>query len=125
MEAASQRYGFAALPFSPSALRSLETAEWPGNIRQLEHAVEAAVIRANGERASQIERSHVFPKRLRPGLDAPQAPTFQEATRAFQRDLLATTLDETGWNISKAAERLDIARSHVYTLIRAFGLVRH
>jgi len=124
VEVASQNYGFAALPFSPSALRSIETAEWPGNVRQLEHAVEAAVIRANGERATQIERSHVFPKRMRPEQDAPQPLTFQEATRSFQRDLLARTLDEVGWNISKAADRLDIARSHVYTLIRAFGLTR-
>jgi Nif-specific regulatory protein len=121
---AAQRHGLSSLPFSPSALRAIETAEWPGNVRQLEHAIEAALIRANGERATQIERAHVFPKKLRTGPDAPQPPTFQEATRHFQRDLLASTLEQCGWNISKAAERLDIARSHVYTLMRAFGLVR-
>ena len=34
------------------------------------------------------------------------------------------TLQETGWNIVEAARRLDLARSHVYNLIRAFGLER-
>ena len=50
--------------------------------------------------------------------------TFQEATRHFQRDLLQRTLDETGWNVTEAARRLDLARSHVYNLIRAFGFER-
>jgi Nif-specific regulatory protein len=121
---ASQRYGFAALPLSPGALHSIETAEWPGNVRQLEHAVEAAVIRANGGSATQIERSHLFPKRLDPDQDAQVPPTFQEATQRFQRDLVSRTLDESGWNVTLAAERLDIARSHLYKLIRAFGLAR-
>jgi len=50
--------------------------------------------------------------------------SFQEGTRRFQRDLLCRTLDETDWNITETARRLDLARSHVYNLIRAFGLMR-
>ena len=38
--------------------------------------------------------------------------------------LLRTTLAETSWNIAETARRLDLARSHVYNLIRAFGLER-
>ena len=49
---------------------------------------------------------------------------FQEATRRFQRDLLARTLDETGWNVAATARRLDLARSHVYNLIKAYDLAR-
>ena len=50
--------------------------------------------------------------------------SLQEATRQFQREFVKKTLDETGWNITEAARLLDIARSHVYNLIRAFGLER-
>ena len=50
--------------------------------------------------------------------------SFQEATRQFQRHLLLETLQETGWNIVDTARRLDLARSHIYNLIRAFGLER-
>jgi len=50
--------------------------------------------------------------------------TFQEETRRFQARLLRETLENTGWNIAETARRLDLARSHVYTLIRAFGLER-
>jgi transcriptional regulator of acetoin/glycerol metabolism len=38
---------------------------------------------------------------------------------------LRTTLEENGWNVVDAARRLDLARSHVYNLIHAFGLERN
>ena len=108
---------------SPGAVRALEAAEWPGNIRQIDHVVQAAVIRAAGEGVAHVERSHLFP-----GTDLPDAPagpeTFQEATRRFQKELVRSVLDETQWNVVETARRLDLARSHVYNLIRAFGLER-
>lgn len=52
------------------------------------------------------------------------APTFQQATSQFQRRFVEKTLLETGWNVSEAARRLGLARSHVYNLIRTFGLKR-
>jgi len=125
---ASQSHRLPRLPISPAALRALQNAPWPGNVRQLEHAIEAAVIRATGERADQIERPHVFPEAApshRGVAERERGPlTFQEATRRFQAEYLATTLDEAGWNVSEAARRLDLARSHVYSLIRAFELER-
>jgi Nif-specific regulatory protein len=124
---ASQSHRLPRLRISPAALRALENAPWPGNVRQLEHAIEAAVIRATGERADQIELQHVFPEAAAAtrGSSDPNRPlTFQEATRRFQADYLATMLAETGWNVSEAARRLDLARSHVYSLIRAFDLER-
>jgi Nif-specific regulatory protein len=33
-------------------------------------------------------------------------------------------LEETGWNIQETADQLDITRSHVYNLIKAYGLKR-
>ena len=51
-------------------------------------------------------------------------PTFQEATRRFQIQILRENLEASEWNVSEVARRLDLARSHVYNLIRAFGLER-
>jgi DNA-binding NtrC family response regulator len=50
--------------------------------------------------------------------------TFQEATRRFQAQLLRTTLESTGWNVGETARRLELARSHVYALIRGFEIER-
>ena len=111
------------LELSPGAVRAVLAAEWPGNVRQLENHLEAAAVRASGDRARQIEARHVFPDLEAEPADA-RALTFQEATRRFQCDLLERTLDEAQWNVSEAARRLDLARSHVYNLIDAFGLKR-
>jgi Nif-specific regulatory protein len=121
---ACARHGLATVTLSKGALRAAESAEWPGNVRQLAHAVEAATIRAAGEGARQVEQSHLFPDSVRPEIGAPPALTFQEATRRFQARLLRETLEDAGWNIMEVARRLDLARSHVYNLIRAFGLAR-
>ena len=122
---ACERHGLAVMAPSARALRALEAAEWPGNLRQLAHALEAAVIRAAGEQAARVESHHVFPALDGDDTDdAPDALTFQEATRRFQRTLVRRTLEETGWNVTEAARRLDLARSHLYNLIGAFRLDR-
>jgi Nif-specific regulatory protein len=116
-----------ALPrvtLSREAVRALESAEWPGNVRQLAHAVEAAAIRAAGEGLQRIERTQLFPENRFEVEDAGEPLTFQEATRRFHARLLTAALEDSGWNVMEVARRLDLARSHVYTLIRAFGLTR-
>jgi Nif-specific regulatory protein len=115
---------FARLSFSPAALRAALAAEWPGNVRQLAHAVEAAAIRAAGAGALQVEREHLFPELRSSAGGQLHTVTFQQATREFQEQLLRQTLKETRWNILQTAEQLDLARSHVYNLIRTFGLDR-
>lgn len=115
-------HGVAPLPISPRALRAAEAADWPGNVRQLENAVEAAVIRAAAEQSTRLEHHHLFVEESAPPAEAPE--TFQSATRRFQGQLVLRTLQETNWNIVEAARRLDVTRSHVYNLIRAHGLER-
>jgi Nif-specific regulatory protein len=119
-----ERHGLPRLVLSRNAVRAAEAAEWPGNVRQLAHAVEAAVIRAAGDGSMQVECSHIFPESVQRSAEPLEALTFQEATRRFQARLLRETLEETGWNIVETARCLDLARSHVYNLIRAFGLER-
>jgi Nif-specific regulatory protein len=111
---ACDRHGLPRLELSRNALRAIESAEWPGNVRELAHAVEAAV--------RQVELSHVFPSNGADAVPAAHKPTFQQATREFQVQLLMETLADTGWNVNEAARRLDLARSHVYNLIRIFNL---
>jgi transcriptional regulator with GAF, ATPase, and Fis domain len=123
-ERAVAQHRLGRLELSSGVLHALEAAEWPGQVRQLQHAVEAAAIRAAGAGAARIERAHVFPETAASVGEPEEDLTFQEATRRFQARLLAETLEATGWNVSETARRLDLARSHVYTLIRAFGLER-
>jgi Nif-specific regulatory protein len=122
-ERACKAHKLPRIAFSPAATRAVESAEWPGNVRQLAHAVESATIRAAAQRASQVEVHHVFPR----GNDAPATGptrTFQEETRRFQADLVKRVLDANAFNVSAAARELDLTRAHLYNLINAFGLKR-
>jgi Nif-specific regulatory protein len=121
--AAAARHQLPALELSRSAQHALTNAEWPGHVRQLAHAVEAALVRAAGHGSTRIEREHVFPERASVEPTETSA-SFQEQTRRFQVRLLRETLEDTDWNVTETARRLDLARSHVYNLIRAFGLGR-
>jgi Nif-specific regulatory protein len=121
---ACAQHGLRHLELSRGALAAVEAAEWRGNVRQLQHAIEAGAIRAAGLGFSRIERHHLFPEEGESETPEAEPATFQQATRRFQAELLRTTLEESGWNVSETARRLDLARSHVYKLIGAFGLER-
>ena len=81
------------------------------------------MIRAAGEAASQVERAHLFADPT----GAPEAVgalTLQAATRQFQARVVRDALEQSGWNVVDAARQLDVGRSQLYKLIRAFGLER-
>jgi len=121
--AAARRHGFGRLTLSEGAVRAAQVVDWPGNVRQLENAIEAAPIRAASEGVSEIQRRHLFPPGGRHA--EPSAPqTFQEATRRFQTGMLRETLVVADWNVAEAALRLYLGKSHVYSLIKAFGIAR-
>lgn len=120
---ACRSHGLPQLEMSRAALKAAEAAEWPGNVRQLAHAVEAGAIRAAGQDSARLELQHLFPG-VPGSSQGPQRLTFQEATRRFQADIVLEALKEADWNVVQVAERLDLTRSHVYNLIKAFGLKR-
>jgi DNA-binding NtrC family response regulator len=104
-----------------SALRG---AEWPGNVRQLAATVQRGIAFAMGEGSPEIEPRHLFPDAAPEVTEGMGALTWQESTRRFQRRLLEDTLAQCGGNVSEAARRLELARSHLHELLRAHGLVR-
>jgi Nif-specific regulatory protein len=124
-ERACRAHKLPRVQLSPAALRAVESAEWPGNIRQLANRVESATIRAARERAAQVEVHHLFPRES-DAAAAGHTPTrtFQEETRRFQADLVKRVLEGNGWNVSATARELDLTRAHLYNLINAFGLKR-
>ncbi len=99
--------------FSPAALRAIESAEWHGNMRELENAIEGATIRAAAQGLARIETTHVFPERTATR-DEGGSLSFQQETRRFQGALVAKVLEATDWNVTAAARRLDLTRAHLY-----------
>lgn len=121
-ERASAEHKLPRMALSPAALRAVENSEWRGNVRELAHTVERAVIRAASEGRTRIEVAELFPVDIAHGSKG--SCTFQEETRRFQEQLVRKALDGSDWNVSAAARRLDITRAHVYNLIKSYGLTR-
>ncbi len=121
---ASTRHSLPPLALTPSACATLETADWPGQVRQLSNVVETGLIRAAAEGARAIEPRHLFPESQ--GEDEPTAGalTFHEATRRYQRAFLVEALDANDWNVVETARRIDISRAQIYNLMRLYGLQR-
>ena len=117
---ACEGHGLPPVRPTSEALVAAQGVEWPGNIRQLANDVAAAAIRAVAEGSTKLELKHLFPGTNRND----DASTFHAATRVFQSQFLRRALEDADWNVIEVAQRLDLARSHVYNLIRAFGLGR-
>jgi Nif-specific regulatory protein len=109
---------------SERAVRLAEDAEWPGNVRQLANAVEAAAISAASEGLLYIEPSHLGLEVESDDPTGEEQLSFQQQTFRFQGRLLKKVLETTGWNIAETAQRLDLARSHIYNLIKSHGFQR-
>ena len=57
-----------------------------------------------------------------PRSEALEAGSLDGARRAFEREFLAERLREHGWNISRTAEAIGIARESLSRKMRQFGL---
>ncbi len=110
-----------ALVWSDRSLRLLESSEWPGQIRQLENAVEAAAVRAFADGLTIIEPQHLFPgQAARPV----EAHSFHALMRGYQRQVIVDALTRHDWNISTTASSLDLGRSSLYLLLDKLEIER-
>jgi Nif-specific regulatory protein len=117
---ACRRHVLGDLRFSRRALASCCERRWPGEIRQLANTVEAAVARAKAAGASTVQEHHLVGSSGATPRDVQL--TYREAMRRSQRRILLDALEELDWNVGKTAERLDLARSHLYDLIAELEL---
>jgi two-component system, NtrC family, response regulator GlrR len=109
--ALAQRYGKPVTGFAAGALELLVAAPWPGNVRQLQNAVEKCVVLATGplietglvQRALSQEAARMMP--------------FDEARRQFERDYLTQLLKLTEGNVSQAARMARRNRTDFYALL--------
>lgn len=108
---------------SPFAWALLREYPFPGNVRELEHAIHHAVVLSDG---GTIDACHL-PEEIRGSSDARSAErraTLSEATAAFERQFIIRTLDELDWSKKRVAARLGISRKNLWEKIRRYGIVR-
>jgi len=115
------KFGKTCGPFTPAAVRLLETNPWPGNVRELKHCIERSVALHSG---GVIDAMHVCPNRAGAASSQAAAPLSYEDARAnFERDYLKGILDAAGGNVSEAARISGVPRQNLYVRMKRWGIV--
>lgn len=113
--------------FAPNAITYLQSLTWPGNDAELKRKVEriCSIVQhplimpddiklyiKNSVHTGQIQ--NMFEK----------YDDFQSFKDASERLFLAHFLDKYAWNVSKTADAIKIQRSHLYSKIKKYNIVR-
>jgi DNA-binding NtrC family response regulator len=118
LEIYCKKYKMPLKRINPTTIRRLEKHTWPGNIRELQHSVERAVIMSE----SNILQPHDF--FLSQLDDNNQFEESEDVTNLEEREklLIRKVIDKHGGNISKAAKELGLTRASLYRRIEKHGL---
>jgi two-component system nitrogen regulation response regulator NtrX len=101
------------------AARALMKMRFPGNARELRNLIERVLIT---NQFSDISLEAVEQARGR-SIHSPSARRkLKEATAEFERQLIETVIEEVGDNMTEAANRLGLERSHLYKKMKSLGM---
>jgi len=104
--------------FSKTAVRSLESYPWPGNIREMENRIRRAVIMAEGVKITPRDLElETLPGRQ-------EAKTLKDAREETEREIVQEALHRNNGNRSRAAEELGVSRPTLYELMDKLGISR-
>lgn len=101
--------------FSPEAESKLGALQWYGNIRELQHAVEKAVILCNGETIAENDIDAAPAHHDKP---LEEVQTLDE----MERRLIEKAIKQCQGNLSQVAFQLGISRQTLYNKLKRYGL---
>ena len=109
-----KQYGKAPACLDDAARQKLLHHPWSGNIRELEHAIEKAVIICDGTSLSaglfQLPQRNVPPE------------TSVSTLEEMEMQMIGKTLEKYGGNLSAVAAQLGITRQTLYNKMKKYGL---
>lgn len=110
---------------SPETMTLLSSYEWPGNVRDLENAVQSAMILCTGS----IIRPEHLPDRIK-GYDQAETVTvgkseaggIREMNAQVEKELIQETLKKFAYNRTLTAGALNISRKTLFNKMKRYGL---
>lgn len=105
------------ISITPPALSSLVERNWPGNIRELENAMERALVVGKNRQITSSDLPFQLPNGVHP------IPAG-ESLDSIEKSHISFILDKYLWNISRSANILGIDRVTLYKKIEKYGLQR-
>jgi DNA-binding NtrC family response regulator len=136
----ASKYQLKCTGISAEAMKRLAAYDWPGNVRELRNVIERGAVLSDGNllrvedlpqeiRARQPKNADPF-QRSTPAsesaetLSIPYLEDFREARREFERAYIERCLQETGGNVTRAAERVGMHRQSLQQKLKDLGLTR-
>lgn len=125
VEEMCDRNGIAIKHISNEVIEKLRQLEWLGNVRELRNTVERLVILSRG---SSIDPTYIETPSgggsSGSAIDLTRKETFQQFKERIEAAFIKTQLELYKYNISQTAKALDIQRSHLYTKMKRYGLMK-
>lgn len=123
----ADKFGVEDVRLSPALVGILESANWPGNVRQLENALARMVALSAGGvlDASAWQAPPTQPGEPTSGgsaIPTGEGPSLREQVEAFERNLIVRALSGSRGNQSEAARRLGMSRPTLIDKIKKYSL---
>jgi DNA-binding NtrC family response regulator len=112
---------------SPDAMQAVLRYHWPGNVRELRTAIEHGVVLATGPKIAlrdlpvDVRTGGTGPATTVKGLPAPKVPMTRGEhfnLHDTEERLILRALEETGGNVTRAAQKLGISRRTLHRKLK-------
>ncbi|RKH18814.1 sigma-54-dependent Fis family transcriptional regulator [Corallococcus sp. CA047B] len=120
LERCNTAYGKQVTGLAPGTLQALMSHDWPGNIRELENAVERAVVLARGEELTADDLPPVL-RGPRPSAESSERLIPGASLAAIEREAILRTLEMVEGSTSRAAEVLGISVRKIQYKLKAYA----
>jgi two-component system nitrogen regulation response regulator NtrX len=114
------------------AIAALQSADWPGNVRQLRNIIERILILATGEPSMPVTVDALPPEAWpsatftqHQGLKAAIGMSLRDARERFEREYLQVQITRFGGNISRTAAFIGMERSALHRKLKSLGVEAH
>jgi len=105
---------------SDEAMACLTQYDWPGNIRELENALERAVVIGSSDKILAEDLPETLLESAESGGNTPAK--YHEAIRNLKKQMILTALDQSTGNITEAAKLLGVHANYLHRLMRNLEL---
>jgi DNA-binding NtrC family response regulator len=121
LEHYAKKYNKSIGTISPAAMKKMQNYHWAGNVRELQHSMERAVIMSN-KNVLQPEDLFLNTRQQAPNKEDENIAIEQMNLEDVEKILIRKVLKKYNGNITQAANELGLTRSSLYRRLEKFGM---
>lgn len=113
----AEKYGKEPFTLAPDFIQKLKKHHFSGNVRELQYALERAIIMAEQQTLEATDLTFS-------AIEQPHSPITQKETNldAIERNTILSVIEKNNGNISKSAKELGITRAALYRRLNKYDL---